>query len=112
MCVRWAGYLGWSIVIAEGVGLLSGVAIELLGKPWRGFIGDTIFVEGGVLLVLGGLFDFGRSITVGQLRRLGRPPEAPPPVRKPGGLSILVIAGLLLCVQGIVLGRLFAAPKG
>jgi hypothetical protein len=112
MCVRWAGYLGWSILISEGVGLLSGVAIELLGKPWQGSIGDTLFVEGGVFLVLGGLLDLGRSITVSQLRRLGRSPEAPPPVRKPGGMSILVIAGLLLCVQGIVFGRLFAAPKG
>jgi hypothetical protein len=111
-CVHWAGYLGWSILIAEGVGLLSGVAIELLGKPWRGSVGDTLFVEGAVFLVVGGLLDFGRSITVSQLRRLGRPQDAPPPIRKPGGMSILVMAGLLLCVQGIVLGRLFAAPKG
>lgn len=112
ICVRWAGYLGWSILLAEGVGLLSGVAIELLGKPWRGTIGDTLFVEGAVFLVLGGLLDLGRSITVSQIRRLGRPQDAPPPVRKPGGMSILVIAGLLMCVQGIVLGRFFATPEG
>lgn len=109
---RWAAYLVWAVLITEGVGVLSGIAIELLGKPWRRSIGDTLFVEGAILLVMGGLLDLGRSITMTQIRALPRVGQVPPTIRKPGRISILVIAGLLMCAQGIVLARLFSLSQG
>lgn len=109
---RWVAYLVWSILIAEGVAVLSGIAMELLGRPWRRSIGDALFVEGAIFLVMGGLLDLSRSITASQIRGLARVGQGPPTIRTPGRLSILVIAGLLMCAQGILLGRLFSDPRG
>ena len=109
---RWAAYLVWAVLITEGVAILSGIAIELLGKPWRRSIGDTLFFEGAILLVMGGLLELGRSITFGQIRALPRVGQEPPTIRKPGRISILAVAGLLMCLQGIVLVRLFLDPRG
>jgi hypothetical protein len=109
---RWVAHLVWSILIAEGVAVLSGIAIELFSKPWRRSIGDTLFVEGAIFLVMGGLLDLSRSITVSQIRGLARVGQGPPTIRTPGRISILVIAGLLMCAQGILLGRLFSDPRG
>jgi hypothetical protein len=86
--------------------------MELLGKPWRRSIGDTLFVEGAIFLVMGGLLDLSRSITVSQIRRLARVGQAPPTIRTPGRIYILVIAGLLMCVQGIVLVRFLSPARG
>jgi hypothetical protein len=109
---RWAAYLVWAVLIAEGVAVLSGIAIELLGKPWRRSIGDTLFFEGAIFLVMGGLLDLSRSITFSQIRALRRVGQEPPTLRRPGRLSILVVAGLLMCAQGIVLVRWFSDHRG
>jgi hypothetical protein len=98
--------------LAEGLGGLSAVALVLLGPAWRQSIGDTLFVEGAILLVIGGVLDLGRSITFQQIRRRPRIGEAPPSVQRPGRLFILVIAGLLLCGQGFLLVRLLAPGGG
>lgn len=109
---RWVAYLAWSTLITEGVGVLSGIAMELFGKPWRRSIGDTLFVEGAIFLVMGGLLDLSRSITVSQIRVLRRVGQEPPAIRKPGGISILVMAGLLMCAQGVALVRWFSGLRG
>lgn len=109
---RWVAYLAWSTLITEGVGVLSGIAMELFGKPWRRSIGDTLFVEGAIFLVMGGLLDLSRSITVSQIRALRRVGQEPPAIRKPGGISILVMAGLLMCAQGVALVRWFSGLRG
>ena len=109
---RWAAYLVWAVLITEGAAILSGIAIELLGKPWQRSIGDTLFFEGAVLLVMGGILELGRSITFSQIRALPRVGQEPPIIRKPGRISILVIAGLLMCAQGIVLVRWFSELRG
>ena len=108
----WKSSLLWALAIAEGVGVLSGLSIELLGRPWRRSIGDVLFFEGAVLLLVGGLLDMGRSITFAHIRALPRIGEAPPSVRKPGRAFVLVIAGVLMCLQGVLLVRLFPLSRG
>lgn len=108
----WKSYLLWAVAIAEGLGLLNALFIELLGLPWRRLIGDALFFEGAALLVAGGLVDVGRSITISHVRALPRIGEPPPSVRKPGRTFVLVIAGLLMCLQGALLTRLFPITRG
>ena len=107
MTSRAAGPLLWALGLSFGLTALSAAAIYLLGYPWRRTIGDTLFVEGAILLVIGGLLDLGRSITVGQIRALARGGGGPPsPIPRSGRLCILVIAGLVLCGEGFLLVRL------
>jgi len=108
----WTSNLLWALVIAEGVGVLSALCIELAGIPWRRAIGDTLFFEGAVLLVVGGLVDMARSVTFAHIRALPRIGEAPPRIRKPGRSVVLLIAGLLMCLQGVLLVRLFPLSGG
>lgn len=112
MHLTWKPALLWGLAIAEGLGVLSGLSIGWLGLPWRRLIGDALFVEGAALLVGAGLLDLGRSITVAHIRTLPRIGEAPPDLRKPGRTYILVIAGLLLCLQGALLVRLVLRAGG
>ena len=74
-------------------------------------MGDVLFCEGAVLLVAAGLLDVSRSITVAHIRALPRIGEAPPSVRRPGRAFVLVIAGVLLCLQGALLVRLFPLSR-
>jgi hypothetical protein len=108
----WISSLLWGVTIAEALGVLSGICLELLGLPWRRLMGDALFFEGALLLVLGGLLDMGRSITIAHIRALPRIGEAPPRVRKPGRTFILLIAGVLMCLQGVLLVRLFPLARG
>ncbi len=108
----WASSLLWALVIAEGLGVLSGAGVALLGIPWRRSMGDLLFLEGAVLLVAAGLTDIGRSITVAHIRALPRIGEPPPSVRRIGRTIILVMAGVLLCLQGALLARLFPLSRG
>lgn len=108
----WKSYLLWALAIAEGLGVLTGLSVELLGLPWRRLIGDALFFEGAALLVVGGLLDVGRSITIAHVRALPRIGEPPPSVRKPGRTFVLVIAGVLMCLQGVLLVRLFPLSRG
>ncbi len=77
-----------------------------MGYSWRRTIGDTLFVEGAVLLAIAGVLDLGRSITIRHIRALAHGGETPASIAGSGRLLILVIAGLLLCGQGILLVRL------
>ncbi len=109
---RWISYPLWAFGIAEGLGLLSALAIGLLGLSWRRSLGDALFVEGAILLVAAGVIDLGRSVTVAHIRALRRIGEAPPTIRKPGRAMVLVIAGLLMCLQGVLVVRLFPPARG
>jgi hypothetical protein len=108
----WVSYLLWALGIAEGVSVLTALCIELAGIPWRSAIGDTLFFEGAVLLVIGGLVDMARSVTFTHIRALPQIGGAPPRIRKPGRSVVLLIAGLLLCLQGVLLVRLFPLSGG
>ena len=109
---RVLSHLLWAVVLALGMSATSAVAIQLLGVPWRGSIGDALFLEGALLLVTGGLVDVGRSITVTRIRNashISRPPRA---MMTPGRNYILLIAGLLLCLQGALLAHILSATRG
>ncbi len=108
----WASSLLWALALAEGLGVLSGISIALLGIPWRRSMSDLLFLEGAVLLVAAGLTDISRSITVAHIRALSRIGEPPPSVRRIGRTIILVMAGVLLCLQGALLARLFPLSRG
>ena len=112
MYLTWKPGLLWGLAIAEGLGVLSGLSIELLGLPWWRSVGDTLFFEGAALLVAVGLLDMSRSITVSHIRTLPRIGDEPPSLRRPGRTVILVIAGLLLCLQGVLLVRMFPLIGG
>ncbi|HSB72323.1 MAG TPA: hypothetical protein VLT62_23585 [Candidatus Methylomirabilis sp.] len=111
---RLASYLLWAFLLAQGVGVLSAACIGLAGGSWRRMMGDALFLEGAVLLVAGGLIDVGRSLTVAHIRGLGerQAGDPPPRIRKPGRTYVLLIAGLLLCLQGALFVYLFPARPG
>ena len=111
---RLASYLLWAFLLALGVGLLSAACIALSGASWRKIMGDALFLEGAVLLVAGGLVDVGRSLTVAHIRGLreGRAGDPPPRIQKPGRTYVLLIAGLLLCLQGALFVYLFPVRHG
>ena len=104
-------YLLWAVVLAQALCVLSALSIKLLGMPWRKTLGDLLFLEGALLLVAGGLLDLCRSITLAHIRGLhkSRFGEPPSPVKKPGRGYVLLIAGLLLCIQAVLLLVLFTA---
>jgi len=97
-------YLLWAFALAEGFGAVGAISSELLGAPWRRSIGDILFLEGAILLVAGGLIDVSRSVTFGRIRAVLRSQIADPPapIQGPGRNYILLIAGLLLCLQGML----------
>ena len=111
---RLVSYMVWAFLLAQGAGLLSAACIALTGVSWRRTMGDALFLEGAVLLVAGGLIDVGRSLTVSQIRLLqgGRVGDPPPRIQKPGRTYVLLIAGLLLCLQGALLVYLFPVRHG
>lgn len=109
--MRWQSLL-WAVVIAVGAGLCSGITLHLLGIAWRRLIGDALFVEGALLLVIAGLLDMGRSITFAHIRALPRIGDPPPSLRARGRTLLLVTVGLLLCLEGVLLVRLFAKAQG
>ena len=95
-------YLLWGVSAAEGLFIITAVTIRLLGYPWRGVLGDTLFLEGAVLLIMAGLVDMGRSITFGRIRALGKSSSDGPSfkVKKPGRAYGVLLAGGVLCLQG------------
>jgi hypothetical protein len=105
MRARAIKYLLWSLVLAESLCGTSALVIWLLGLPWQGLLGDLLFIEGGLLLITGGLADVLQSVTVAHIRSLAKrhPSDPPPQVRGPGRRYILLLAGMLLCMQGILL---------
>jgi len=105
MTTRGVGPVLWACGLSVGLTALTAAAICLLGYSWRRTIGDTLFVEGAILLVIGGVLDLGRSITVRQIRALARGGGGPPSVPRSGRLGILVIGGLVLCGEGFLLVR-------
>ena len=82
--------------------LITALAVRLLGYPWRGVLGDALFLEGAVLLIVAGLIDMYRSITVGRIRALHKSGFDDPSteIKKPGRTYILLLAGIVLCLQG------------
>ena len=107
-------YAFWAFVLAQGCGALSATAIGLLGFPWRRSVGDALFLEGAVLLIVGGLIDMSHSITFSRIRALRRSKvsDPPPPIHTPRRNYILLIAGTLLCLQGALLAYLFPLSRG
>lgn len=109
---RWGSAMLWALGIAQAVGVLSGLAGEWLGVPWRRFLGDALFVEGAALLVLAGLLDLTRSVTASHIRARPRIGDPPPAIRRTGRAYVLVIAGLLLCLEGALLAHVFSSHGG
>jgi hypothetical protein len=95
-------YLFWAIVAAEGLFIITAAAIRLLGYPWRGVLGDALFLEGAVLLIVAGLIDMYRSITFDRIRALRKSSFDNPSteIKKPGRAYIVLLAGIVLCLQG------------
>lgn len=109
---RVMSHLLWALVLALGISATSALAIQLLGAPWRRSLGDALFLEGALLLVTGGLIDVGHSITFTRIRGASHISDPPPAMRKPSRNYILLIAGLLLCLQGALLAHIFSAVRG
>lgn len=102
----------WALVLAEGLCAIDGLIIWLLGLPWRSALADAMLFEGAILFVAGGIIDFSRSLTLAHIRglRAYRPIDPPPRIKTPGQRYILLIAGLLLCVQAMLTVYVFPAP--
>jgi hypothetical protein len=100
--LKLINYLLWALIVAEGLCAITAVAIRLLGFPWRGTLGDALFLEGAVLFIVVGLIDMGRSITFGRIRALRKSSfgDPPPEIKKPGRSYMLLLAGLVLFLQG------------
>ncbi len=97
----------WTIAIPQALAILVGLAGGRLGISFRPVFGDALFLGGALLLVLAGLLDITRSLTVAHLRtrpKIGDPPLA---IRRAGRTYALVISGVLLCLEGVLLAHVF-----
>jgi hypothetical protein len=64
---------------------------------------DILFLEGAVLIVVGGLCDLGKSITFSYIRVLIKSnTSAPPPINRARLADILLISGLLICAHAVI----------
>jgi hypothetical protein len=102
----------WALVLALGMSAMSAVVFHVVGVPWRKSMGDVLFLEGALLLVAGGVIDVGRSITFTRIRGASHVSDPPPVISKPSRNYILLIAGLLLCLQGAALVHILSAAPG
>lgn len=83
--------------------ILTVVVFRWLGTAKSPNFVDVLFFEGAVLIVAGGLCDFGRSITFSHIRALIKSnASAPPPIKRTRLAGILLIAGLLLCAHAVL----------
>ncbi len=106
------GYVLWAIGIAEALTIVTAGVLGSLSRTWRGATADTLFIEGAVFLVVAGVLDLARSVTVRQIRALSHPGAAPPVAARPGRLVVLLIAGLVLCGQGFLLAHFLSPGRG
>lgn len=104
---RLGGVLLWTLGIAQAVAILGGLAGERLGMSVRPVFGDAIFVEGALLLVLAGLLDVTRSVTAAHIWTRPRLGDPPPSIRRTRRAYALVIAGVLLCLEGVLVAHVF-----
>lgn len=104
---RLGGVLLWTLGIAQAVAILGGLAGERLGMSVRPVFGDALFVEGALLLVLAGLLDVKRSVTAAHIWTRPRLGDPPPSIRRTRWAYALVIAGVLLCLEGVLLAHAF-----
>ena len=104
---RLGRVLLWTLGIGQAVAILGGLASERLGMSVRPVFGDALFVEGALLLVLAGLLDVTRSVTVAHIWTRPRIGDPPPSIRRTRRANALVIAGVLLCLEGVLLAHVF-----
>jgi len=102
------------LAVAEGVFAATIMGIMWFRIPRCNTLVDVIFLEGGILIAAGGLIDGFRSITLTRIRGIGkhRPLDPPPAVRKPGIGYLLLSAGILLCLQALLLLYFFSSHPG
>lgn len=104
---RLGRVLLWTLGIAQAVAILGGLASERLGMSVRPVFGDALFVEGALLLVLAGLLDVTRSVTVAHIWTRPRIGDPPPSIRRTRRAYALMIAGVLLCLEGVLVAHVF-----
>jgi len=99
--------LFWTLGIGQAVAILGGLAGGWLNMSFRPVFGDALFVEGAVLLVLAGLLDAARSVTVEHIWTRPKIGDPPPAIRRTRWAYALVIAGILLCLEGALVAHVF-----
>ena len=84
---------------------LDSFGLWLLGKWAPGRLSDLLLLEGALLMLLGGIAEVSRSITLETIRRLfsGDALHIPPDRRRPSAAAPLMLAtGILLCAAALV----------
>ena len=93
-----------AFILAEIILMLSVTGFLLLDLSLKDLPG-VVFLEGGILFVVGGLMDVRESLTVKNLRllRASGVHSPPPKYDKTSGLWLLLISGLFLCIQSFLI---------
>ena len=91
-----------TLLLVEGTCVFSWIGLILIDDPFEIDFGDIIFIEGGLFLLVGGIFDLTGSITFSHVLAIHKSEFfAPPPeVKKTSRSYTFFISGVLLCVQG------------
>ncbi len=97
----------WALGMAQVVALLGSLAGGRLGMSFRPIFGDALFVAGGLLLILAGLLDIAGSVTAAHIRVRPRIGDPPPAIRHTRRRYGFMLAGVLLCLEGVVLAHVF-----
>lgn len=90
-----------SAIAAGAILLLDLMLLKLIGLGSSTRLADLLFIEGAVLMVLGGMRDLSRSLTLSKVRQLlsrqsfHTPPDRPTASR---GAVLLLFTGIFLCL--------------
>ena len=101
--MKWPRTLIQSILLAEGLVIVTIAVFRWLDTAKSPHIIDILFLEGAVLIVAGGLCDLSQSITFSHIRALIKSnTSAPPPINRARLAGILLISGFLICAHAVI----------
>ena len=91
-------------ILSTGILLLDMVCFWSLDLWEKVRLADVLFMEGGLLMVISGMKDFSRSLTMANVRHLFSLRgfhAAPNNHTHSAGALVLLLSGIFLCIQAI-----------
>ena len=102
--MRVTGLILKAAMLSTGILLLDMVGLWLLGLWGKARLADVLFVEGAVLMVISGMKDFSRSLTMANIRHLFSRRGFHTTIRShshSAGALVLLLSGIFLCIQAV-----------
>ena len=100
-------------ILSMGILLLDMVCLWSLDLWGKVRLTDVLFMEGALLMVISGMKDFSLSLTMANVRHLFNRRgfhTAPKNATHSAGAIVLLICGILLCIQAVFVLLLLDGP--